>query len=456
MTVRGKQIARWCIGSAGIVFLLALAGAAAERTTSLASTDWPGWRGPCRDGVSIEADWITDWPENGPRKLWQTRVGEGHSTVAVVAGRVYTIGGSEEGSGLLCLSANTGEVLWSSDPPEDGRGGPPTIDGNATPTVHAGKVYISTSDGSVFCFDANSGDAIWRRDLTKELGADDPGTYNYNASPLVVDELVIVPLRLGGGALLGLDKNSGKEVWRTFHAGSRTYGFWSSPVACTLEGRRCIVWLTGLRAVGLSINNGKTLWQYELAPPEYPLGRDGQRGTVAATPVISGNRIVAQYHPPHMRGFTFCLEIRDGKPKPLWKAPDLATWYHSCILHDGLVYGVDEAPGRPRPDVAPLQCYDLETGRLQWSVYPFDAGGTTDKRPARPKKWASPTFMMADGKMILWGRELVVAKVSADGYEILSKAALGQSGRWAVPVLAGGRIYCRTRNGDLICLDVGR
>ncbi len=454
MTAEGKRFARWCIGSAWIVVLLALAGTAAEQTTSVSSTDWPGWRGPHRDGVSTEADWLTDWPEDGPKKLWQTRVGSGHSTVAVVAQRVYTVGSSEEGSGLLCLDADTGKILWSSGPPEDGRRGPPTIDSNATPTVDAGKVYISTSLGSVFCFDAATGDAIWQRDLTKELGADGPGMYNYNASPLVVDGLVIVPLRLGGGALLGLDKNSGKEVWRAYHHGNLLYGFWSSPVACTIEGRRCVVWLTGLRAVGLAIDDGKTLWQYEMAPPEFPLGRSDHRGTVAATPVISGNKIVGQHHPPHMRGFTYCLEIRGGQPKLLWKAPDLATWYHSCVLYDGLVYGVDETPGRPRPEAAPLQCYEFDTGKMLWSAYPFDAGTTAGERPARPKPWASPTFMIADGKMILWGRELVVAKVSADGYEILSKVNLGQSGRWAVPVLSGGRLYCRTGKGDLICLDV--
>lgn len=456
MTIRGKQIARSCIGSWGIVVLSALAATAAERMASVRSTDWPGWRGPRGDGVSTEANWLTDWPENGPKKLWQTRVGEGHSTVAVVAGCVYTVGSSEEGSGLLCLSADTGKLLWSSDPPEDGRREPPTIDGNATPTVDAGKVYISTSRGSVFCFDAKKGDLIWQRDLTKELGADGPGVYKYAASPLVADGLVIVPLRLDGGALLGLDKNNGKEVWRTYHHGNPTYGLWSSPVACTIEGHRCVVWLTGLRGVGLAIDDGKTLWQYEIAPPEYPLGRDDHRGTVASTPVISENKIVAQFHPPHMRGFTFCLEIRDGKAKVLWKAPDLATWYHSCVLHDGLVYGVDEAPGKPGPEVAPLQCYEFKSGKLLWSAYPFDTGGAAGERPARPKPWASPTFMIADGKMILWGRELVVAKVSADGYEILSKANLGQSGRWTVPILSGGRIYCRTREGDLICLDVSR
>ncbi len=456
MTVRRRQIARWCIAGAGIVVLSAAAGLAAERATSASSTDWPGWRGPRRNGISTETGWLTDWPQSGPKKLWQTDVGEGHGSVAVVAGRVYTVGSNADGAGLLCLSAQTGKTLWTSDSPDGGRRELPAVDGNATPQVDDGKIYITTSQGDVLCFDAQSGDPIWHRELTKELGADGPGVYQYAASPLVADGLVIVPLRLGGGALLGLDKRNGKEVWRTHHHGHKTYGLWCSPVACTMAGRRCVVWLTGLRGVALDIADGKTVWQYEMEPPEFPLGRSDHRGTVAATPIISGNKIVAQHHPPHMRGFTYCLQIRDGKPELTWKAPDLATWYHSCVLSDGLLYGVDEAPGEPSPGIAPLQCYEFETGKLLWSAHPFGPGNTADQRRPRPKPWSSPTFMIADGKMILWGRELAVAKVSAEGYEILSKADLGQSGRWAAPVLSGGRIYCRTGKGALICLDVSR
>src|SRR5437868_4075306 len=43
------------------------------------STDWPGWRGPNRDGVSAETGLLTAWPEAGPRKLWEAPTGEGFS-----------------------------------------------------------------------------------------------------------------------------------------------------------------------------------------------------------------------------------------------------------------------------------------------------------------------------------------------------------------------------------------
>ena len=57
-----------------------------------AAADWPQWRGPNRDGISAEKGWTTKWPEKGPKMLWKAKVANGHSSLAVVGGRVYTMG----------------------------------------------------------------------------------------------------------------------------------------------------------------------------------------------------------------------------------------------------------------------------------------------------------------------------------------------------------------------------
>ena len=59
----------------------------------LAAADWPQWRGPERDGISKEADLLTEWPAGGPPLVWKvTGLGDGYASVAVAAGRVYTQG----------------------------------------------------------------------------------------------------------------------------------------------------------------------------------------------------------------------------------------------------------------------------------------------------------------------------------------------------------------------------
>ena len=55
-----------------------------------ATSDWPQWRGPQRDGISPESGLLKQWPAEGPRLLWQVNdLGDGFSTPAVVGKRIY-------------------------------------------------------------------------------------------------------------------------------------------------------------------------------------------------------------------------------------------------------------------------------------------------------------------------------------------------------------------------------
>ena len=54
---------------------------------------WPQWRGPNRDGISHETGLLDAWPESGPPIVWKaSELGGGYSSVAVAAGRVFTMG----------------------------------------------------------------------------------------------------------------------------------------------------------------------------------------------------------------------------------------------------------------------------------------------------------------------------------------------------------------------------
>src|SRR3954466_5972451 len=77
-------------------------------TTALA-IDWPQWRGPNRDNVSTETGLLKEWPKDGPPLLWKaTGLGGGHSSVAVVGDRIYTMGDGEDGGYLRCISVADG------------------------------------------------------------------------------------------------------------------------------------------------------------------------------------------------------------------------------------------------------------------------------------------------------------------------------------------------------------
>ena len=76
--------------------------------------DWPRWRGPNGDGISLETGWNPEALSGGPKVLWKVRVGTGYSNVAVKGNLLYTIGYKmrEKEDVVLCLDAETGEEIW--------------------------------------------------------------------------------------------------------------------------------------------------------------------------------------------------------------------------------------------------------------------------------------------------------------------------------------------------------
>jgi hypothetical protein len=76
--------------------------------------EWPGWRGPNRDGVSLEKELLRSWPEDGPKLLWQVQhVGVGYSSLAISSGRIFTQGDLHGVEHIIALSAKDGSVLWA-------------------------------------------------------------------------------------------------------------------------------------------------------------------------------------------------------------------------------------------------------------------------------------------------------------------------------------------------------
>ena len=46
--------------------------------------DWPRWRGPNGDGISMEKDWNPEALAGGPKILWKVDVGAGYSNVVYI------------------------------------------------------------------------------------------------------------------------------------------------------------------------------------------------------------------------------------------------------------------------------------------------------------------------------------------------------------------------------------
>ena len=87
-----------------------------------------------------------------------------------------------------------------------------------------------------------------------------------------------------------------------------------------------------------------------------------------------------------------------------------------------------------------MKCMDFQTGNVKWSQ----------------KGLGKSSLMIADGKLIIMTEkgDLAIAEASSESYKEIARAKVLSGLCWTVPVLSNGKIYCRSHEGDLVCLDV--
>lgn len=116
-----------------LAFIVILAGAAAagqaladpatpprgDLGTRTAGSDWPSFLGPTGDNKSPETGLRIDWPKEGPRVVWQQRLGTGYGMPVISRGRLYQFTRVRDQARLMCLRSETGELLWQFEYPTD-------------------------------------------------------------------------------------------------------------------------------------------------------------------------------------------------------------------------------------------------------------------------------------------------------------------------------------------------
>ncbi len=168
---------------------------------------------------------------------------------------------------VLCLDAADGKVLWKHD-----YDCPYTISypngPRTTPVVESETVYTLGAMGDLLCLSTTDGQVRWSKKLT-EAYKTDPPVWGY-ASHLLVDGELLYTLAGGeGSAIVALNKQTGKEVWRALS--SQEVGY-SPPMIYELAGKRqLVVWLSEA-IYGLDPTTGKELWKVD-----YPQGVPVQR-----------------------------------------------------------------------------------------------------------------------------------------------------------------------------------
>lgn len=398
--------------------------------SQIIASDWPQFLGPTRNGVYPGNDLADTWPADGPRTVWQRKIGHGFSGPAVADHKLILFHRVDNKEVVECLSTTDGKTLWHFDYPtaydEDipiGDDGP-----RATPSIADGRVFTFGAEGKLNCLDLATGKRIWGADAMNDFGAP-KGFFGIACSPLVESNEVL--LNIGGtdgAGIVAFDCATGKVLWKC----SNDEASYSSPIAATIDGRRYAFFFTRKGLVAVNPAGGKIQFQFPWTPPMHA-------SVSSAVPVIVDDLIFlsASYGTGAV-----LLRVKNNSVEKVWSAQDvLSNHYATCVQRNGFLFGID---GRTDPGYSPgpsLRCVELKTGKIRWHEDSLGAATIT---------------LAGDQMLILTERgELIRANATPEGFKPNARAQILSFGARAHPAIADGFLYAHSKD-KLVCVDLGK
>ncbi|MEZ6062025.1 MAG: PQQ-binding-like beta-propeller repeat protein [Planctomycetaceae bacterium] len=429
---------------------LALAGLT-WTAASVTAEDWPGWRGPENNGISLETGLVDTWNfETGENVLWTKPIG-GRAAPIVMNGRVYLdcrtnddvtsptekVHAREQ---VICRDAATGETIWQdvfnvaqTDIPAPRVGWASMVGDPET-----GNVYLHSVSSIFRCYDRD-GNVLWNKFLFEEYGKIS-GYGGRTQTPIIDEDRIIVGffgLNWGRFAApppkmsyYAFDKRTGDLLWVAPVGKPPLDTNYSNPVIAVVDGQRLLI---GGGADGgihaINARTGAPVWSFEMS----------KRG-LNATPAVDGHLVYIAHGEDNIDSLAFgrieCIDARGTgditKSNSVWRVDDIKAGYTGLVVKDGILYVV--------ADTGKLHAFDSQTGTELWNY----SLGTVGK--------GSPTW--ADGKLYVMevNGNIHILKPSRSGVESLSRVTLkagdgnGLDEIYGTPAISDGRVFFVTRD----------
>ncbi|HKE59039.1 MAG TPA: PQQ-binding-like beta-propeller repeat protein [Pyrinomonadaceae bacterium] len=408
------------------------------------ASDWAEWRGPARDGISLEKGLPSAWSPSGQNLAWKAPYG-GRSAPIVMDGRVYLQNTAEKGANeqerIMCFNADTGKLLWEHRFNVFLSDVPPHRVGWASPVgdPETGNVYAFGVGGTLLGL-SRDGKVIWERSLGEDFGL--LTTHGgRTVSPLVDGDLVIISgvtfqwgqHARGAHRFMAFDKRNGQTVWVSAPGGRPYDTTYAAPIIVNVNGTRLLIQGASDGVVhAIKAQTGEPVWKYEIS----------KRGLNTGT-VLYGNTAILTHSEENLSSSEMGMmtavdatakgEIKKDQVK--WTTYGWQGGFSSPVLDGDRLYQVDNS--------ANIGAFDVNNGKQLW----LKNLGTIQK--------ASP--VLADGKLYV-GTEngkFFILKPSATGCEILDEQQLGTETTpeaiIASVAVSNGRIYL-VSDSNLYCI----
>lgn len=382
--------------------------------------------------------------------LWRLPLPKGHSSPIIWKDRIYLTAFRGDALFTIAVDRATGKQLWERQAPEtktrilDKRNNP----ASPSPALEDNRVYVFFPDYGLLAYDA-AGKELWK----KPLGPFD-NIYGMGASPVIVgDQLILACDQSTDSFLLSLDKNTGKERWRTprpeAKSGHATPILWKAP-----DGRDQLLLPGSFLLTAYDVMTGEKRWWVR-----------GLSFEIKSTPVVHGDTLYINGYgaPENDPG----RNINVPSSEEVWPVADLNK--------DGVI-AKEEFPKYSAPfwfTVADLNlngtltkdeweyyraALDSENGML--AIRLGGSGDMTDKA-VRWKYQRSvpqlPSPIVFDNVLYMVNDNGIVTTLNPQTGELIKQGRLtGALGNYySSPVAAGGYLYVTSERGAVAVLPPG-
>jgi outer membrane protein assembly factor BamB len=373
--------------------------------------EWPGFRGPDRNGVVRGVRIKTDWSTNPPVEMWRRPIGPGWSSFSVHGDLFYTQEQRGDDEIVAAYRVSTGEPVWRHRDPvrfyeSNGGAGP-----RGTPTLSGGRAYAFGATGVLNALDERTGAVIWSRNAAADSKIEVP-MWGFASSPLVINDEVIVAVE---GKLAAYDLANGKPRWFG-GVGGMSY---SSPHRVTIDGVAQVVLLSGGVATSVSPSDGSVLWKYK-----WGTGAIVQPGVTPDNDIlinsldVTGGQGIRRLAISHSDGKTWKVDER-------WTSTGLKPYYNDFVVHKGHAFGFDGSI---------LSCIDLNDGARKWKGGRYGQG---------------QLVLLPDQDLLLVISEegdVALVSATADQFKEIARFHVLEGKTWNHPVIVGNVLL--VRNGE--------